>query len=135
MRISPDYSDQLVPEKAEFAFRPDEAGESFRKVWADPIARLIWVAWKRKHMVDQYFDDECLTAAAYYRKNLERWLPRYRAGGVSNFYCASHEQFVAEILPVLRGERAITVSYPSRIGWMITEELRSDDRPKTTRSS
>ena len=104
--------ERYVPEEVVLGFRPDEATDdgAFQRVWADPHARIIWVAWKWKHIVNQKFEEDCLYAAAAFREGRALWLPRYGPGSHgSNFYCDSHDAFVEQVLPVLRGERSIRV--------------------------
>jgi hypothetical protein len=117
-RIVGDYSDRLVPETVELAFHPEDAAISFRKVWtADPIARLVWVAWRWKHIVIQHFDEDCLAAAVALRGG--RPFPR---GG--NFACSSLAAFLEQFAPVLSGAQPIRVVYPGRFGWRVMEDLR-----------
>lgn len=54
---------------ARLAFDPTKIKKpGLRKVWADPIARTIWMAVKAGHLTEQHFDKECLAAATAIRR-------------------------------------------------------------------
>ncbi len=45
-----------------------EEGVPFGAVWADPLARTLWLAIKGRYLTSQYFRNSCLTTAASLRK-------------------------------------------------------------------
>lgn len=53
---------------ARLTFDPTKTKASLRRVWADPLARTIWIAVKAGHITEQHFDKECLTVAREIRR-------------------------------------------------------------------
>lgn len=47
----------------------DHKGVSFAELWADPVARTIWLGYKRFMITDQYFRLRCLQSANYLRSH------------------------------------------------------------------
>lgn len=56
-------------EPIKLRFDPNKARETVQRVFADPIARTLWLMVKITHRVDQTFDDWCLTTADKIRKS------------------------------------------------------------------
>lgn len=51
-------------EEVKFAFDPYKSDNpTIRAVFQDDIAQIIWCAIKRNHLVDQYFNDNCIGLA------------------------------------------------------------------------
>lgn len=98
--------ESLIPKIAVLAFDPLAIEDrKLRKVWKDPIARTLWLAWKWRHLTDQNFNDQCLKAAAYLTAlpvrtlgDLSKALGRFPAGG---------ERFIEELLPYVTGQKQI----------------------------
>ena len=59
-----------LPFKTEIpiAFDPATATDKVQEVFADPIARSLWLAIKIGHLVNQYFDDDCIAIAGWIHK-------------------------------------------------------------------
>lgn len=54
---------------ARLTFDPTKTKEpGLRKVWADPLARTIWLAVRAGHLIDRHFEKRCLTAAREIRR-------------------------------------------------------------------
>lgn len=56
------------PLKAPFTFDPSKTTDPvLKKVFADELAKTIWIFIKRSHLVDQHFNDQCLQVAKWLR--------------------------------------------------------------------
>ncbi len=45
-----------------------DASKTIRKIFLDDIARTLWMGIKQEHIVNQYFDEDCLATARYIKK-------------------------------------------------------------------
>jgi len=60
-------------EKLDFTFDPFKSDNpTIRAVFADDLAQVIWCAIKRNHIVNQYFNANCLALADELRK--KKWV-------------------------------------------------------------
>ena len=59
-------------EKLDFTFDPFKSeNPDIKAVFEDDLAQIIWCAIKRNHLVDQYFNKNCLVLAKELRK--KKW--------------------------------------------------------------
>lgn len=111
----PDSANPLVPSYVVLKFDPTSTKEpKLKKVWANPIARTLWIAKKWRHLTNQYFNDECLQRAAWIKKtppktdeDLRKLVGSWSPG--SNFPSHSNGQdlWVKELLPYVIGQKQI----------------------------
>lgn len=96
-------------EQVKFSFDPFKSeNPAIRAVFEDKLAQIIWCAIKRNHIVDQYFNENCLRLADELRK--KKWANI--SGGQLNGWLRdmhiidSMEDNVGDkILPYIKGER------------------------------
>lgn len=112
-RLVPDDDqvvDWLIPYTiARLGFDPTKTDKPhLRRVWADPLARTIWIAIRYRHLITKGFEEACLAAA----KEIRRIKPKHvdqlqRAMEVS---MGSHawgirEPFFSQFLPYVLGTK------------------------------
>lgn len=57
-----------ISENYVLAWNPMYSPKPLPSIFADNIARALWLGWKQQHIVDQYFNQSVLTAAAAIRR-------------------------------------------------------------------
>ncbi len=117
---SEDHRSQ-IKENVVLAFDPaidspeldDEQNKTLQEVFANRMARTIWLGIRQGHLVDQNFTQNCLHVASVIEKVLNdgppdlRWrtLGRYLSG--CNMLGSSETEFGKELLPFIAGEKEI----------------------------
>lgn len=104
-----------IPEKVTLTFDPAKSvNPQIRTVFEDPLARTIWIAIRRSHLTNQYFNQSCLTLAKELRKKKYQNIDGkqlntllYRQGTIG-----SAEYDVGDkILPFVKGEKTFEIEY------------------------
>ena len=96
-------------EEREFTFDPFKSSNpEIRAVFQDDIAQIIWVGIKWKHLVDQYFNQNCIGLAKTLR--LKKWAnitgAELNSMLMSRRMIGSQEEDVGDnLLPYIKGER------------------------------
>lgn len=102
----------MIPNQVILNFDPEKIeDEKLRRVFADDLARTIWMGWRVNHIVSQDFNDEVLRLAEMVREEKPRlWesLRRLgmRLGPYSNFAGTKEDECWRELLPYVAGEKA-----------------------------
>lgn len=96
---------------ARLTFDPTKTKKpGLRRVWADPLARTIWIVVKATHLTDQYFEKRCLVAAKEIRRarptTVEELQKAMRVNMWGNML-TSRESFWEQFLPCILGTRQI----------------------------
>jgi hypothetical protein len=86
-----------------------QPGDPVREVFADHLARTIWLSWRPRHIVNHLFADEVVMLASIVRaappssaEELAR-IVRQRFGH-SNFRSSLLDQWAAEVFPYINGK-------------------------------
>lgn len=108
----------MIKEKVELLFDPEKSSEEIKEVFADDLARLLWLGVKSSHIVDQHFEKHCLLYAKIIDKAKKKepltaqklfWIisgmARYPGEGIIG---TSEKAFAEELLPFVNGEKTIT---------------------------
>lgn len=87
------------------------AGDVLHEVFADPVARTLWLSWRPRHIVNQYFADEILLLAEMVKASrpqcgaeLARLVRGRFTGPMTNFRSGSLERWADEVMPYLGGK-------------------------------
>lgn len=109
----------MIPNPVTLLFDPaspprDEEEATIRKVFADPTARMLWLAIRPSHIVDQYFHDGCLNLAAVLKrhgtpqtvKELKLRFSQANRHGLG-MYIYGTEKFLEELLPYVQGQQEL----------------------------
>lgn len=108
--------ERFVPERVTGESRRVEAHGTLRKVWRDDLARTLWIAWRWKHIVSQYFDEDCLRATRALRAKppatpAELRMTMCRACGMRRTWdmlaVGQDEPWFTQLFPLLRDGRLI----------------------------
>lgn len=105
--------DKLFSVPVVLAFNPAQSSPVVQEIFADDTARTIWLAWRVRHIVNQYFNKEVIEAAARVdarkpttAKELYKLIQPY---GVispthSNFVGSELLEWCEQVLPYLTGQ-------------------------------
>ena len=115
-RITFDEPEREIPERLDLAFDPATVADAeILKIFADPIAEQIWLAYSWRHLRSQYFAGDCLRLAARIHKrppadtdalmNLAYGTGRASAGWASPW--GASKRFWTALLTYVRRERKI----------------------------
>jgi hypothetical protein len=109
----------MIKEKVELLFDPEKADDDIKKVFADDLARLLWLSVRYGHLVDEHFNNDCLRCAKAIERSkkageltaemLFRILSGYAGAPGQGIIGSSEKDFAAELLPFINGEK--TISY------------------------
>lgn len=111
-----------IREHVKLGFNPATQTEddNLRKVFEDDIARILWLAWKPGHIVNQHFAAQVLARAQRIRAmppktpdDLFALLYTF-TGADSNFPRHDCRNFADVALPYLTGEKKITFEIVER---------------------
>lgn len=96
---------------ARLTFDPTKTKKpGLRRVWADPLARTIWIVVKATHLTDQYFEKHCLAAAKEIRRVRPTTVEDLQKAMRMNIWgntLTSNESFWQQFLPCVLGTRQI----------------------------
>ncbi len=103
-----------VVEKVTFTFDPFNSDNTpIKAVFEDELARTIWIAIKRNHIVDQHFNKRCLIIAKMIRKH-----PHITGKQLNHCLCwdynvigCKEETVGDEILPFILGDKIFEIEY------------------------
>ena len=105
-----------ILERVTLAFDPAGMSAALRRVFEDDVARTVWLAVRPGHLVDDHFDENCLTVAKWVRTRKARgdaltvgWLngALHSLGMVGT----AERPFCELLLPFMRGERQISYEW------------------------
>lgn len=91
----------------------DEQNKTLQEVFANRMARTIWLGIKQGHVVDQDFTQNCLNAANVIERVLQDGPPNLRGMRLGrylsncNMLGSSETEFGKELLPFIDGEKEI----------------------------
>ena len=126
----------MIPEVVTLAFDP-ETDEEIKEVFSNDLARTLWLAVRRSHLTDQYFNNNCLQYAKViesFKKEgpltaglLLRILSGVAKPPGQGIIGSAELEFATELLPFVNGEKTInfTVSASKQ-----TEEEAFQERIK-----
>lgn len=104
-----------IPEIIELTFRPDELEGEVAKVFKDDLARTLWLAIKRSHVVAKGFNSLCLAYAKKLRGMDKEELTAERLFSILNGSIDQREDligtkeiaFARELLPFVKGKKEL----------------------------
>jgi hypothetical protein len=108
-------------------FDPATADEEIRAVFADDIARTLWLAIKQWHLTSQHFNELCLEASRLLRvcppatfDEFHRLMRRVNVPGravpaLDSFEQGISREFFLELWPLVNGEHEMRFTVPGDI--------------------
>ncbi len=101
-------------------FDPRDGSTEIQEIFADDLARTLWLGIKQGHVTTNNFNEDCLCYAEFIRRNLEKegqeWLTAEKLCWILSAGYAppgkgiiggSETDFAAEFLPFVLGEKII----------------------------
>jgi len=99
--------------KIKITFDPSHTTGHLRNVFDDDVARTLWLLWKRGHLTNDDFSEECVVVADRIRESkpetaeeLARCFPTLDPRG-SNFTAGDVERFTAKYLGFFTGDDSV----------------------------
>lgn len=114
---------QSVPISVKLAFDPEYQGRRdsvIKEIFENKTARILYLAIKVNHIVNQYFNDNCLKIAKWIDDGDLYEDTNYspsRMGVVLNYWLrnlgmiGSSETYGSKLIPFILGEKIISFSY------------------------
>jgi hypothetical protein len=106
-----------IPNPVRIVFDPASTDNyKVRAIFADPVARTLWLAWRVVHIVDEHFNDQVLSVAARFgqpprtaRELRERINPEYPViwSSTSNFVGEDFPAWCEAALPYFTGKKML----------------------------
>jgi len=120
-----------IKENVKLGFDPKTTkADRIDEVFADDVARTLWLTWRPSHIVNQYFGDDVLTIAKRIKKTPPTTVQQLRqcfygtgSGNATNFVSGDVERYCPLALPYFTGEK--TVAYE-----VVPNDKSSATRPK-----
>ena len=107
----------MIPETVTLAFDPADESEEIKTIFANDLARTIWLAVKFRHLTTSHFNSSCLHFAAAIKKARKKRpltsteLSVILSGGTvppaPRIIGSNEADFVDELLPLVNGEKIL----------------------------
>jgi hypothetical protein len=121
----------MIRENVTLTFDPEKSRKEIKEVFTNDLARLIWLAVRYGHVVDEHFSKDCLRCARAIERSkkagkltaemLFRILSGFAGAPGQGIIGSSEKDFAAELLPFINGEK--TISYEVK-AMPKTQEMR-----------
>jgi hypothetical protein len=105
----------MILDKVKLTFDPTTSRPEIQAVFANDLARTIWLAVRQGHLVNQFFETNCIRFSGLIASiqgqrplTVEVLLFILSSGGPEREVIGHKEtEFVAELLPFINGEKTI----------------------------